>query len=484
MQSIAHRARVAYSKGMQKQYDLVVIGAGSGGLTAIETALALGARVALVEKSGRLGGECLHAGCVPSKALLAAAQAAESARQAVKYGIHTEVRVDYAGVHQHVHDAIRTIEQESENDEYFEKRGVDIYHGEAKFIDQSVLAVGTQQVRGRRFIIATGSGPAVPDIPGLEDVGYDTNETIFNHDTLPQRLAVIGGGPIGCELGQAYARLGSEVTILQHGDRLLPKEDQRVSSLMADVFNEDGIHSWFNTEIIQVGRSEQGIVVRVRVGDEERQLEVDRLLVAAGRRPNTNLDLEKARVKYGDRGIEVDKKLRTSNHHIYAIGDCVGQFQFTHYAGEQGVLAATNALLRIQRSWDPSFVPWVTFTAPEIARAGKGEDELKEAGMAYRTHETDYSNIDKAVTEGAKGYVQILTDAKDKKILGATVVGPHASEVINPVALAMGKGLSYHDLSSGMRSYPTYGLAVKQQAGFDLLKHIVSKPFFGLLKRF
>jgi len=407
-----------------KSYQLIVIGAGSGGLVAAEFGAKLGAKVALIEATPRLGGECLWNGCVPSKALIHSARAFWQSGHSQQIGVLTEPKLDFNAVMEHIQDSMHFIEHHHDNDEYFEKRGVDVFHGKAAFIDDSTVRVGEDIFHGRRIIIATGSSPAIPSIRGLETVSYLTNETIFSLKKLPKTLTVIGGGPIGCELGQAFAMLGSKVTILQSGSRLLPKDEPEVSEILLNQLKEMGIQIILNAEISAIKSTKQG----VEISTKQRTIVSEELLIATGRRPNMPTGLREIGVTTNDQGIEVDKRMRTSLKTIYAVGDCNGGVQFTHAAG-QAVVAVQNSLLGIPKTFDQSSIPWATFTTPEIAHFGATKGKLDSLKQNYQTARINFSDIDKAVTEKESGYIEILTNTRGS-ILSATVVGANASEVL------------------------------------------------------
>lgn len=430
-----------------KQYSLAVIGAGSGGLVAAELAAKLGARVVLIEAEDRMGGECLHTGCVPSKALIHAARTMWAAGHNGDIGVSSEPRLDFQKVKTHLNHAIDTIEQRHDNDDYYQTKGVDVIHGRAAFIDSHTIKVDEQLISADRFIISTGSKPAVPTIDGLSDGSYLTNETIFSLDDLPKRMIVIGGGPIGCELGQAFAMLGTQVVILQSAPRLLPREPESASQALADSFAAMHIDVKVSNKIQRV----QYFPNSVKVTTDAGEITADKLLIATGRRSNLPNGLDLAGVQLTERGIKVDKHFRSSMPNIYAIGDCNGGIQFTHTAAQQAGIAVQNALFNRRKTFDMSKVSWTTFTTPEIAHYGPSGPELEAAGISYVLQKTTYEDIDKAIAEKEHGFAEIMVGGKGK-ILGAVIVGANAAEILAQLILAG----NWNKVATIMQAYPSY----------------------------
>lgn len=462
------------------KYSLIVIGAGSGGLVAAELAARLGARVALVEAEQRLGGECLHTGCVPSKALICAARSVASLRQAGQYGFAINGSVDFQAVMRRVHGAISTIEQRSDNDEHFKRLGVDVYHGRARFIDNKTIRVGDQNLTAKKYIIATGSSPFVPDIDGLTPGDFLTNESVFSIKTLPEKLVVLGGGPIGAELGQAFSMLGSKVTILHRGERLLEREEASASAMLHDQLQADGVEVVCNMRVLSYDAENKQLMYEV--AHKELKIDASNLLIAAGRVPNLDLNLEAANIVSDEKGILVDAYLRTTNHNVWAVGDCTGPPQFTHLAAEQAALAVRNALFPFQKKAVFPSVPRVTFTTPEIASVGSSEADLIKKGITFEIHDFNYSQIDRAVAENEKGFIKILT-TKRQKIVGATIVGEGAGEMIAQIDLALWHNLSLDKLAIPIQAYPTYGLALKQIAADTVIEKVARSRLLRLLSK-
>ena len=401
----------------EQQYDLVIIGAGAGGLIAADFAVRLGAKTALAEKD-RIGGDCTWTGCVPSKSLLKAAKVAHHVRTASRYGITSSPSAtDMAKVHEYIQAAVEQIYQGT-TPEALCRKGIDVYLGAARFLDSSTIRAGETTLRARHFLISTGASPVVPEIAGLSGVPYVTYHQIFDNRRLPRSLLVVGAGPVGAEIGQAYQRLGAQVTIV--AETLLPKEDEDVRDLMERVFAEEGIQR-------VKGRAKavrtEGESIMVSTGQNEAR--GDLLLIAAGRKPNIEgLDLEKAGVKYTEKGITVDDEFRTNMGHIYAAGDILGSYQFSHFAGWQAFQAVRNALLPGNSSGRTDVVPWVTFTDPEVAHVGLTEQQARsQFGDDLKVRRWPIGKIDRAVCEDDRnGFIKILAKA-DGSILGATIVG-------------------------------------------------------------
>ena len=450
-------------------FQLAVIGAGSGGLVAAEFAAKMGARVVLIEAEPVLGGECLRSGCVPSKALIHSARLFWQSGHGQSFGVTGQPVLDFAHVTKHINDSISFIEHNHDNDGYFEQKGITVVHGKAEFVSPSVVKVGNELISFKRAIISTGSSPAIPDIPGLDSVPYLTNESIFSLRSLPRSLTIIGGGPIGCELGQAYAMLGARVTILQSNTRLMPRDEPEASELILKSFSEMGIRVVLSSDIS--GVSQTGRLTNVTVNGEV--VSSEQLLVAVGRRPNVPIGLAEIGVLVNARGIEVDNTMRTSRSRIFAVGDCIGGVQFTHVAAQQAGVAISNALFGLKRTVDSTMVPWVTFTTPEVAHFGTTKQALLDAGTTHKASRIGFSDIDKAVTENEPGYVEILT-GRGGKILGATVVGVHAAELLGQIVQLQGLGVPLRQVASVMQAYPTFSIGLKQLSAGVMMTKLTS----------
>lgn len=441
--------------------DICIIGAGSGGLSVAAGAAQLGAKTVLIER-GEMGGDCLNTGCVPSKALLSAAKHFKAMNDGGKFGLSArETSVDFGKVHDHVHEVISGIAP-LDSVERFEGLGVTVIKAEAKFVSPKAVEAGGVRVEARRFVIATGSRAAVPSIPGLAETPHLTNETIFELTALPGHLIIIGGGPIGMEMAQAFCRLGAQVTLLE-GFKVLAKDDPDLTSVIVDQVRADGVDIREGVSITSVEQFENGI--RVELGDET--IEGSHLLVAAGRRPNIeDLGLEATGVAFERTGIKVDERLRTSNRKIFAIGDVVGGLQFTHVAGYHAGIVIRNALFRIPAKADLSAVPWVTYTDPELAHVGLNEAAARERfGARVKVLTWHLAENDRARAErDTRGFIKVVVGPKGK-ILGASIVGAGAGDLLQPWVLALSQGLKIGAFTSMIAPYPTRGEISKRAAG-------------------
>ena len=444
--------------------DVCVIGAGSGGLTVAAGAAQMGARTVLIEK-GKMGGDCLNYGCVPSKALLAAAHAAEAVRGAARFGIDAGAPViDAARVYAHVRGAIAAIAP-NDSAERFEGLGVTVLRAAARFTGPGEVEAGDARVRARRFVIATGSSPFVPPVPGLGDIPFFTNETIFEAGALPGHLVILGGGPIGVEMAQAHRQLGARVTLLQR-ETILPRDDPELVAVVRDRLLADGIDLREGAQATAVEKAEGGI--RVCLAGDGAAVEGTHLLVAAGRRPTVDgLNLEAAGVAYSARGIDVDARLRTTNRRIFAVGDVTGGHQFTHMAGHHAGIVIRNALFRLPARVDTRAVPWVTYTRPELAQVGLTEAAARAAGMGgdLRILRWPYAENDRAQAEGTTDGLIKVVATKKGRILGAGIVGPHAGETIHTWVLAISRKLKVGAIAAMIAPYPTLGEVGKRAAG-------------------
>lgn len=447
--------------------NLIVIGAGSGGLIAALVAATLRARVTLIERH-KMGGDCLNTGCVPSKTLLSAAKAAHMMRHGADYGLQSvEPVVDFAAVMERVQQAIATIEPKDSVERY-SSLGVNCIIGDAELVDEHHVRVNGEVLSGAHIVIATGGTPIVPPLPGIESINPLTSDNIWELREQPRKLVIVGGGPIGSELAQAFARLGTEVTIVQMLDRIMPREDADTSAHMTAVFEAEGIVVRTYAKAVSVAPGELTIE-DTRTGEQSR-LPFDQLLFAAGRRANTQgLNLEAAGVALSEGGtLAVDEYLRTSQPNIFACGDVAGPYQFTHMASHQAGYAALNALFG--RFWkskvDYSVVPWATYTEPEVARVGLSEAEAAAQNIPVEVTRYTLDDLDRAIAEGsAEGWVKVLTKPRSDRILGACIVGPHAGELIQEFVAAMTHGLGLKKIMGTIHIYPTLAEANKLAAG-------------------
>jgi pyruvate/2-oxoglutarate dehydrogenase complex dihydrolipoamide dehydrogenase (E3) component len=457
-----NEATVAVGGG-EMRVDLCVIGAGSGGLSVAAGAAQLGVSVALVEKH-KMGGDCLNYGCVPSKALIASARRAHLIRTSAPFGIVPATpTVSYKGVHDHIHDVIAAIAP-NDSAERFTGLGVKVIRAAAQFISRDTVLAGELRIKARRFVVATGSSPALPPIPGVETVPYFTNETIFDNKQQLDHLIVIGGGPIGLELAQAYLRLGSRVTVLE-SMKALGKDDPEMSEVVLKRLRAEGVEIREGVLIERVTGGTRLIDAHVTEDGVQDVVQGSHLLVAAGRVPNVaGLNLEAANIKYDQRGIKVSKGLVTSNSRVFAIGDVVGGLQFTHVANMHAGIVLRRALFRQPATVNPDIIPWVTFTDPEMAQVGLTEDMARKRSWRLHVYRWPYNENDRAHTErAAEGFVKVVTDAKGK-ILGASIVGEHAGELIQMWSLAISQGLGIKAMTQWISPYPTFSEINKRAA--------------------
>ncbi len=469
---------------MKNDYDLIVIGAGSAGLTAVRFARQLGLSVALVERS-RVGGDCTWTGCVPSKALLKAAGMAQSMRDAERYGLPaSSPKVDLRPVMERIRSVIQHI-YETESPEALAREGIDVLIGEAIIVGPGSVSVAGRTIAARRILICTGASPVIPAIPGLDGVELHTYETVWDLETMPASIAVVGAGAVGCEFAQALARLGSQVTIIEAADRILPQEDPEVSEVIAQRLAAEGIRILAGSgarDIRPAPEGKSGASIELRNGEN---VQSDALFVAVGRRPNVEgLGLESAGVVYGPGGVTVDRHLRTTAKGIYAAGDVTGGPQFTHYAGWQGFMAVRNAFLPMNTAAVGQSVPRVTFTDPEAAQAGQTEAEAQEQyGAKAMVSGWPLSEVDRALTDGeTSGFVKAV-HLPNGRILGATIVAPRAGEMIQEWTLAIDKGIKLGDLARSIHVYPTYSMASQQLALRAQSERLLSGRIGALLRR-
>jgi pyruvate/2-oxoglutarate dehydrogenase complex dihydrolipoamide dehydrogenase (E3) component len=441
-----------------KPYEIIVIGGGSAGIVSANVAAALGVRTALVEK-GRIGGECLWTGCVPSKALL------HAAGSAVRRECGT-ARPDGRAALQYVRDSILRVKAADATEAMLRDFGVELYAGSPRFVDRHALQVGDRQLLGRQFILATGSRPAVPEIAGLHEAGYLTNQTIFSLEEIPESLAVIGGGPVGVEMAQAFRRLGAEVTVIQRGARLLPRDDAELTDQLEELLRAEGIHILKEAEVTDVHRSESGEkALDIRQAERTVIVHAAEILVGAGRRPNVEeLNLQAIGVRHDASGVWTDARLRTSARNIWACGDVIGRHQFSHMAEHEAKAVARNALLPFPTRVPFDVEPWATFTEPELARVGLTEAEARAQGRAVRVYRHSFGQDDRAlVDDQARGLVKIVAD-KGGRVLGAHILGPRAGELIHEFILAMRHGLSVRALADTIHVYPTLSMTNQRAA--------------------
>ena len=464
------------------KFDIAVIGGGSAGLSIAAAAAQFGEKVVLFEK-GEMGGDCLNYGCVPSKSLIASAKAAQAQRSCAHFGVAAvEPKVDFAKVMDYVQSVITTIAP-IDSQERFEKLGVTVVRASAKFINPDEIEADGKNYSARKFVIATGSRAGVPPIPGLKDVAYFTNESVFENRVLPKHLIVIGGGPIGLEMAQAHRRLGSEVTVLE-ALQPLAKDDPEMTSIVLDGLKAEGIDIRAQVAIAEIKKTKSGIDVVLKDGSV---VSGAHLLVAAGRVPNIeSLNLEAAGVEYTKRGVTVDQGLRTKNRKIYAAGDVAGGLQFTHVAGYHAGLIIRNALFKLPVKNRSDIIPWVTYTDPELAHVGLTEAEARKTlGDNVKILCWHFAENDRAQAEGkTKGMIKVVV-GKRGRILGASIVGPQAGELIAAWVLAVSQGLKISAFANVVLPYPTLS-EIGKRAAITNYSGLAQKPWLrrvlGFLK--
>lgn len=446
------------------RYNMVVIGAGTAGLVAAAGAAGLGAKVALIER-GLMGGDCLNVGCVPSKALIAAARQVASLRHAGHYGIQsTSATVDFSEVMQRMR-RLRASISPHDSAQRFTDLGVDVYFGQGTFTSSNTVVVGDQTLRFKKAVIATGARAAELPIPGLKETGYLTNETLFSLTELPKRLIVIGGGPIGCEMAQSFARFGSRVTLIEQSSHIMSREEEDAALIVQNAMQRDGVGVVLDAKVIRVERDgSDRIVVVSRKGREERIIG-DQILLGIGRTPNLHgLGLDAAGVEaHPHHGIEVDDRLRTTNSNIYAAGDVCSKYKFTHAADFLARIVIQNALFMGRARASKLIIPWCSYTSPEVAHVGIYPQEAAERGMELTTFTQPFSGVDRAILDGeTDGFVRVYCKKGSDKILGATIVAAHAGEMIGEIVMAMKHRIGLGKVASVIHPYPTQAEAIRK----------------------
>ena len=448
-------------------YNLVVVGAGTAGLVSAVGAASMGAKVALVERH-LMGGDCLNVGCVPSKTIIRAARAVADVRSSLRFGVQVpeDVRVDFSSVMERVRRVRAQISPHDSARRFRDEYGIDIFLGDGRFTGPDTVEVDGTTLRFERAVIATGARAAVPPIPGLAEAGFLTNETIFNLTEQPSRLAVLGGGPIGCELAQTFARLGTRVTIIEMGAHFLPREDADAVAVLRVAFERDGVDVRLGTTLTRVETQSGAKVLHLDTGGRSATLEVDAILVGVGRAPNVDgLGLEAANVNHGRRGVEVNDFLQSSNRRVYAAGDVCSPHKFTHAADFMARAVIQNAFFGFagKKRVSSLTIPWCTYTDPEIAHVGLYEHDAAARGIELTTFTVPMSGVDRAITEGEdEGFVKIHVKKGSDEIVGATVVARHAGEMISELTTAMVGKIGLGKLASVIHPYPTQAEAIRK----------------------
>ncbi len=449
--------------------NLVVIGAGSGGLVAALIAAAVKSKVILIERD-KMGGDCLNTGCVPSKALLRSAKVANYMHRAEEFGLEkVEVKPVFKQVMQRVQDVIATIEPH-DSVERFTGLGVECVQGEGEIVDKHTVKVGDRTITTKSIIISTGARPFVPPIPGLDTIQYLTSDSVWELQDLPKRMVVLGGGPIGCELSQAFSKLGAEVTIVEMMDQLMGREDSDVADHITEKFTKEGINVLTGHKAVKFEERDGQKVLHCENAEGSKEIPFDDVLIAVGRKPNTDqMDLAKHGIKLRPNGtIETDDYLRTAVPNIFACGDVTGPYQFTHTASHQAWYATVNALFGFARKFkvDYRVIPWATFTMPEVARVGINEREAKEQGLDVQVTRYGIDDLDRAIADGeAHGFIKVITPRGKDTILGVTIVGHHAGDLISEYVLAMKYNLGLNKILGTIHLYPSLAEANKFVAG-------------------
>lgn len=450
-------------------FDVVVIGGGAAGLTSSIWSAQLGSKTLLIEKEDKLGGDCLHYGCVPSKSLIKSANVYHLMKQAGQYGLPkvNMEPVDFSKVRDRIQGIIGGIQKHDSPEAFKQQYNIETRFGSPKFLDNHAIECNGTKITAKTFILATGSSPRILPIEGLQEVAFITNVEIFSLDKLPESLIVLGGGPIGMEMAQSFSRLGSKVAVIEFADCILPKEDIDVSCYVHESLAKEGIEFFTQAKAQKVRRVAEGLEVMMDHQGKMKTVSAQSLLVATGRQPNVaGLDLEKAGVQYAPQGITANRHLQTTAKNIYACGDCKGGFLFTHVAEYEARVAALNAKL----PWpllktDYSFVPWCTFTDPEVASVGLNEKMAKKAGVKYKVYKYDFAQLDRALVEAAtQGFIKLLTDAK-RKLIGAQIVGLHAGELIHEWVAVINAKVDIGKIEKAMHVYPTLAQINKKVSG-------------------
>lgn len=484
---IKNRKAPSFKKPNKYDYNIVVIGAGSGGLVSAYIASAIKAKVAVIEKN-KMGGDCLNTGCVPSKALLQSAKMLNYAKRAKEWGFNsTKVDFDFAMIMERIQSIIRKIEPHDSIERY-KGLGVDVYEGRAEILDPYRIKVNGKILTTKNIILATGARPLLPQIPGIKKINPLTSDSLWNIRVLPRRLVVVGGGPIGCELSQAFIRFGSQVTLIEGMNHLLLREDQEVGKLIKEKFEAEGMTVLTGHKVETFEEYEGVKIINCLHNGKKVRVEGDEVLIALGRKANVSgFGLEELGIKIRGNGtVDVDEFLRTNIKNIYAVGDVTGPYQFTHFAAHQAWYASVNSLFSPLKKFKADYrvIPWTTFTDPEVSRVGLNEIEAKNLGIKYEVTRYSMKDLDRAITDGeTSGFIKVLTPQGKDKILGVTIVGTHSGEILAEFITAMKFGLGLNKILSTIHAYPTFGEANKYVAGNWKKTHAPIKVL-SLLRRY
>ncbi len=468
-------------------FDIGVIGGGAGGLTVASGASQFGAKTLLIEKEKELGGDCLHYGCVPSKTLIRTARLYHLMKHADRFGLpSTDIKpVDFRDVAKRISSVIAAI-QKHDSEERFCKLGVRVEFGDPEFSDEHSVRIKGKTYSAGKWVIATGSSPSVPPLEGIDKTPYMTNKEIFSLESLPKSMIVIGAGPIAIEMAQSFSRLGTEVSVIQRSGRILSKEDKDMADIVMNVLDAEGITFYLNAGLVSVKDlgNEKEVVIKKKDG-KTKKLKAGQILVALGRSVNIDgLGLDNISLDFDKKGIKVDSRMRTNHKHIYAVGDVTGAYQFTHAAGYEGGIALSNAVLHLPRKADYTYLPWCTYTDPELASIGMNEKRADEAGIEYSVWREEFSANDRSLAEGEEtGVVKLLIDTKGRP-LGAQILGPHAGELLSEWVAVMNGGVKLSTLASAVHAYPTLAEINKRVVGNYFSGKIFSEKVKKTLKFF
>ena len=468
-------------------YDIGIIGGGAAGLTVAAGSAQLGAKTLLIEKDNKLGGDCLHYGCVPSKTLIKSAKVYHLLKNAEDFGLPpvNVSPVDFKSITKRIQDVIGTI-QEHDSIERFCGLGAKVIFSSPSFLDTHTVDMNGEKISAKNWVIATGSSPGIPPIKGIEHTPYITNKDMFLLSHLPESIAVLGAGPIAIEMAQAFCRLGSAVHVIQRSGQILSKEDKDMADDVMNMLTSEGVKFHLDSSILEVADTGDMTEVSIKTkGGKKDKIKAEKLLIAMGRIPNLEgLNLEKAGVEYDKKGIRVDSRLRTTSKNIYAAGDVTGANQFTHAAGYEGGIVISNAIFHLPRKTDYTFLPWCTYTDPELASIGMNEKGAKEAGVNYKVWIEEFKNNDRGVAEGStSGKIKMILNEKEKPI-GVQILGMNSGDLLNEWVAVLNGGVKLSTLASSIHPYPTLGEINKRVAGAYLSPKIFSEKVQKGLKFF
>lgn len=470
----------------QHEYDIAILGGGAAGLTIAAGAAQAGAKTLIIEKEGMLGGDCLHYGCVPSKTLIRTARIRHLMKNAQKFGLPglDLKRPDFRDIAGRIRSVINTI-QKHDSEERFCSLGAKVEFGRATFIDDRSVSLNGKEVSARSWVIATGSSAAIPPIEGLNQTPYITNREVFSLERLPDSMVIVGGGPIGIELAQAFTRLGTKVTVVEFLPQILNADDADMTSVVLDVLKDEGVEFHLGSAVQSVRDLGNEREIIFKTGDGTKYVRADTVLIATGRKVNLEgLGLENIGVSFDRRGLKLNSRLRTTLPHIYGAGDVTGTYQFTHAAGYEGGIVLGNAIFRLPRKVNYGYIPWVTYTDPELACIGMNEKTAKASGIQYTVWSESFENNDRSLAEGESvGKIKMLIDEKEKPI-GVQILGPHAGDLLGEWVAIMNGNVRLSTVASGVHPYPTLGEINKRVAGNFLATKIFSERIKKTLRLF